>query len=87
MSAKKNKAPKAPAQPVISTAPLAAPGASSSEVAVSPPSWLDSPDPRQRLWGKIILVAVSLYVAALCLLALDQTFHLGIFGLKRPPTL
>jgi hypothetical protein len=35
--------------------------------------------------GKIVLVGVWLYVAALWLLALDQTFHWGIFGPKVPP--
>ena len=48
-------------------------------------SWLDSADPRRRMWGKIIFVAVWLYVGALCLLALDQTFQWGIFGPKVPP--
>ncbi len=48
-------------------------------------SWIDSADPRKRMWGKIILAAVWIYVAALWLLALDQTFHWGIFGPKVPP--
>lgn len=48
-------------------------------------SWLDSTDPRKRMWGKIIFVGVWIYVAALWLLALDQTFHWGIFGPKVPP--
>ncbi|MSU67032.1 MAG: hypothetical protein EXS40_00430 [Opitutaceae bacterium] len=87
MSAKKPKATKTPAQPSISTAPLPTPSPASSEVAAPPPSWLDSPDPRQRLSEKTILIAVALYVAALCLLALDQTFHLGLFGPKTPPVL
>ena len=52
----------------------------------SPPSWLDSADPRMRMLGKIILAGVWLYVAALWLLALDQTFHWGIFGPKLPPS-
>ena len=42
-------------------------------------------DPRKQMWGKIILIAVWLYVGALCLLALDQTFQWGIFGPKVPP--
>jgi hypothetical protein len=37
------------------------------------------------MWGKIILAGVWIYVAALWLLALDQTFHWGIFGPKVPP--
>jgi hypothetical protein len=36
--------------------------------------------------AKLILVAVWLYVAALWLLALDQTFNWGIFGPKVPPS-
>ena len=48
-------------------------------------SWMDSADPRKRMWGKIIFVAVWIYVGALWLLALDQTFHWGIFGPKVPP--
>lgn len=47
-------------------------------------AWIDSADPRKRLVGKIALVVVWLYVAALMLLALDQTFHWGIFGPKIP---
>ncbi len=43
-------------------------------------AWLDSADPRKRRLGQIVLAVVWLYVAALCLLALDQTFHWGIFG-------
>ena len=35
--------------------------------------------------GKIVLIGVWIYVAALWLLALDQTFHWGIFGPKVPP--
>jgi hypothetical protein len=55
--------------------------------APTPPAaaWLDSNDPRKRLWGKIIFAAVWVYVGALWLLALDQTFHWGIFGPKVPP--
>jgi hypothetical protein len=48
-------------------------------------SWLDSTDPRKRRWGKIIFAVILIYVAALWLLALDQTFHWGIFGPKVPP--
>lgn len=36
--------------------------------------------------GKIALVVIWIYVAALCLLALDQWFNWGIFGPKIPPT-
>ena len=48
-------------------------------------AWMDSPDPRKRMFGQLAYVAVWIYVAALCLLALDQTFHWGIFGPKLPP--
>lgn len=55
--------------------------------AVSPPapapveaaSWFDSADPRQRLVARIAFVGVWIYVGALWLLALDQTFDWGIF--------
>ena len=47
-------------------------------------AWMDSPDPKKRLIGQIAYVAVWIYVAALCLLALDQTFRWGIFGPKVP---
>lgn len=66
-------APDFPTDPLTPTAPE--------------PSWMDSSDPRKRLWGKIIFAALWVYVAALCLLAIDQTFDLGIFGPKRPPIL
>ena len=60
--------------------------ASGAAVAtVEPTSWLDSSDPRKRLWGKIIFAGIWIYVAALWLLALDQTFNWGIFGPKVPP--
>ena len=46
------------------------------------PAWIDSPDPRRRLWGKIALWVIWAYVAALWLLALDQLLGWGIFGPK-----
>ena len=46
---------------------------------------MDSPDPRKRLWGKVIFIAVCFYIAALCLLVLDQTYHFGIFVTKSAP--
>lgn len=54
--------------------------------AESTSSWFDSSDPRRRLWARVILAGVWIYVAALWLLALDQTFNWGIFGPKVPPT-
>lgn len=89
MSAKHSK--KGAARPGPAAAPAAAPSpviASAGGVAAAaetPPSWLDSTDPKKRLWGKIIFVGVWVYVAALWLLALDQTFNWGIFGPKVPP--
>lgn len=86
MSAKKNSksTPQrpAPAQRVPSTADEAPSPA--AELA-APVAWIDSPEPRKRLVGKIAFVALWIYVAALCLLALDQTFHWGIFGPKVLP--
>ncbi len=81
MSAKKAKKSAPPAStpaPVsapASVAPAPAAAASSAHVA-----WIDSDDPKKRQWAKILLVVVWLYVAALFLLALDQTFKWGIFG-------
>ncbi len=69
----------APASPAPATASSAPAMAEAAE-----PSWLDSSDPRKRMWGKIVLVALWLYVAALCLLALDQWFRWGIFDPQVP---
>jgi hypothetical protein len=87
MSAKKSKAGANKPAAAVSAAPSPAPVAAGPAAATvaEPSSWLDSPDPRKRQWGKIILVGVWIYVAALWLLALDQTFHWGIFGPKLPP--
>jgi hypothetical protein len=88
MSAKKAKSP-APSTPRATAEKSGAPSPALAGAPVTPaagePSWMDSSDPRKRLWGKILLVAVWLYVAALGLLALDKTFHLGIFGPATPP--
>ena len=84
--AKKSPSPTArPATPAPNAAsePVAAMASASS--ATAPVAWFDSSDPRKRMFGRIILVGVWLYVAALWLLALDQTFHLGIFGPTVPP--
>lgn len=85
MSAKKNSksrdAKPAPAStPAMATAAPAPAAEPEAHVA-----WIDSTDPRKRLVGKITLVAVWIYAAALMLLALDQTFYWGIFGPKLPP--
>jgi len=97
MSAKHSKkggqkpAPK-PATPAPTAEPASAPAggipaAASAAAATAPEpqvAWLDSTDPRKRKIGQIVFVAVWIYVAALWLLALDQTFHWGIFGPKVP---
>lgn len=93
MSAKHSKksakgetvAPKAASSPAATPAPATAPAATSVAAAEPAPAWIDSTDPRKRTIGKIVLVGVWIYVAALWLLALDQTFHWGIFGPKIPP--
>jgi hypothetical protein len=78
-------APAPAAEPVTAPAggipapATAATGASEAQVA-----WMDSADPQKRMIGKIVFVAVWIYVAALWLLALDRTFHWGIFGPKGP---
>ena len=78
-------APAHVAEPVpnISSAGAAALTAPASSDAA--PSWIDSADPKKRMWGKIIFVGIWIYVGALWLLALDQTFHWGIFGPKVVP--
>jgi hypothetical protein len=96
MSAKPSK--KSANKPTRSNAPSPAPAAPTPGLTATAPaltaagpvnaggeSWLDSSDPRKRRWGKIIFAAILIYVAALWLLALDQTFHWGIFGPKIPP--
>jgi hypothetical protein len=87
-SRKANKAagpreiPRAPVEPALATATGADVSVSAAPTTTS---WLDSSDPRKRLWGKIIFVGLWIYVGALWLLALDQTFNWGIFGPKVPP--
>lgn len=85
MSAKPAKRSAPRPAPAASTMPGPTVAATTAAVSAAPPSWLDSHDPRKRMWGKIIFVAVWIYVGALWLLALDQTFHWGIFGPKVPP--
>jgi len=92
MSAKHSKKSARKGLPVASPSP--APGVASGPTATAPgsvtpteapPAWLDSPNPRKRTLGKVVLAGVWIYVAALWLLALDQTFHWGIFGPNVPP--
>jgi hypothetical protein len=85
MSAKPGK--KSASQPAASSpAPAPVPAmAAAGEAAAAPAAWIDSNDPRRKMIGQIVLVGVWIYVAALWLLALDQTFNWGIFGPKVPP--
>jgi hypothetical protein len=83
MSAKKSK--KARDNPTPSAAAATSPAPASPAPSAEPVAWIDSDDPKKRQWAKIILVALWIYVAALALLAIDQWFHLGIFGPKVPP--
>ena len=86
MSAKSAKQSAPRPAPTASTVPTSTePASAASGTIAAAPSWLDSTDPRKRMWGKVILYAVWIYVGALWLLALDQTFHWGIFGPKVPP--
>ena len=93
MSAKpaKKSAKREPARAQNPVAPATAPAAAAPAAAIgattpsSAPAWIDSTDPRKRLIGKLVLVGIWIYVAALWLLALDQTFDWGIFGPKSPP--
>lgn len=92
-SARKAEQAAKPTPPAASPAPAAKPAPEPVAAAASAPavpadtatSWLDSTDPRRRMMGKIVLAGVWIYVAALWLLALDQTFNWGIFGPKVPP--
>ena len=87
--AKKNAARSAVAVPPATVPAAAAPTepAATTPTEQTPHAWMDSSDPRKRLLGRLLFVGVWLYVGALCLLALDQTFHWGIFGPKVPPGL
>ncbi len=88
MSAKPAKKSASPTPSAATAAPVRNAAGSvntSAATGTSDVSWIDSADPRKRTWGKVILAAVWIYVAALWLLALDQTFHWGIFGPKVPP--
>lgn len=87
MSAKPSKK-RRPQEPAAAVSPDAAafsasaPGAALAAGPAMP--WIASGDPRRRLLGQLALVGVWLYVAALWLLALDQTFHWGLFGPNVP---
>lgn len=73
-----------PATPI--TATIGAGDASTvGGMSPAPVAWIDSTDPRRRMMGQLVLAGVWIYVAALWLLALDQTFNWGIFGPKLPP--
>lgn len=89
MSAKHSgRSPRQPAPqpaPAAESASTRASTGAATAMVESPPSWLDSSDPRKRMWGRIIFIGVWIYVGALCLLALDQTFNWGIFGPKVAP--
>jgi hypothetical protein len=75
-----NPAPTAPASASMTSSGGAAAATTEENVP-----WIESSDPRRRMIGKIALVVLWIYVAALCLLAVDQWFNLGIFGPKIPP--
>ena len=84
-SAKREAASQPAAASAPTPSPASAPSASSATTADAGTAWIDSTDPKKRKIGKLVLVGVWIYVAALWLLALDQTFHWGIFGPKVPP--
>lgn len=84
--ARREASPAREVTPQPAATPLTAtPSASGAATAEPAGSWIDSTEPRKRTIGRIVLVAVWIYVAALWLLVLDQTFHWGIFGPKVPP--
>ena len=76
MSAK-NKRPLAP-QPSPALAPATASGVTTAAATVSFSL-------RHPKIAKAIFAALCVYVAMIWLLALDQTFHWGLFGPKIPP--
>lgn len=86
---KKSARPATPSPVPPPAAPVMATGsAGTATVGDMPPAssaWIDSTDPRRRMIGKLVLIGVWIYVVALWLLALDQTFNWGIFGPKVPP--
>ena len=55
------------------------PPASSAPTETMTPDVAVSADPRRRLIANLTLIGLSLYVAMIWLLALDQQFHWGIF--------
>ena len=69
-----------PLAPEVTPPNPAAASSSGAPAVDAPVAWIDAANPRRRLIGKIVLAGVWLYVAALWLLALDQTFHWGLFG-------
>lgn len=76
-----------PRTPPTANPPVAGnPGADPFPAAdpAGPASAPESPLPPR--WRQALLAAVWCYVAALWLLALDQTFSWGIFGPAAPPT-
>ena len=82
---KKNSRP-TPATPAPAAAPIPAPQpAAGNDPAPAFTPWIESTDPRKRALGKALLAGLCLYVAALWLLALDQTFNWGLFGPQLPP--
>lgn len=85
MSAKPAKKSAAPPPPAPSPVEAPVVAGTADTAAAAETSWIDSADPRKRRWGRIVLIGVWLYVAALWLLALDRTFDWGIFGPKTPP--
>ena len=82
MSAK----PKRAAAPNPTPAPLPAVAA---DAAGSGAAVAEATEPFYKRHPKIanvIFAALCVYVAMIWLLALDQTFHWGLFGPKIPPT-
>mgnify|MGYP001005086401 CR=1 FL=1 len=64
-------------RPAVAAPAAAAPVRVAEETTAG--SWLDSSDPRRRTWARVLFAGIWIYVGALWLLALDQTFRWGIF--------
>lgn len=72
--------------PLPADATPAAPAPAAEVTADAPPTgWIDSADPTKCAGGKAGLVTFWLYVGALWLPALVQTFCWGRFGPRIPP--
>ena len=69
---------------VKSAVPASAVPAAEYPAALAQPSAAGSTLFNESVKTRIVLTLIWIYAAALCLLALDQTFNWGIFGPPKP---